>query len=176
VILAGAAFWLALATDFASYPGVMGIVEAALLLLVGFSIAVGWVIYSLAWPGVFRSWRRGLVWLAVLAVPGIAVIGFATKWPLTVRVWMNEQSLREYAETRDKDMDLSNHDGTIPANVGSFQVWEVRRRGSAVFLITTVWAVHGLVYAPEGIPAYEGGPYRDFRHLYGPWYSFVIPD
>jgi hypothetical protein len=182
-IVGGGLLWLALALVMASDPVPSGSVLSLLVGALGFAVGVAWVIYSLAWLGVFRSWRRAVVWVAVPLFPVVAAHALRTGWPLAVRVWLSESSLHEAAAVARIDrIDPFEHvDGhkAEPKRIGLFQVRAViPHPGGAVTLNTGYgyFMEGGIVYAPNGPPGPVGEGRVSLRHLYGPWYRYAVSD
>lgn len=178
VIIAAGCLWFVLATLIASDSPPGSLASALILLLFGFPTAVAWIIYSIAWPGVFRAWWRGLVWLTVPAIPFFASVGFSTGWPMAVRVWLCEEEVREYAESVPASPDDAFPRFDRPERVGTFDVYSADELHGVMMLTTGYewFDSGGIIYAPDGLPGERTGLPLKVRHLYGPWYRFIIHD
>jgi hypothetical protein len=179
-IVGAGVVWLGLALVMASDPVPSGTALSLVVGVLGFAVGVAWVIYSLAWLGVFRSWRRAVVWVAVPLFPLIAAHALRTGWPMTVRVWLCESALRERAKPGLIDpFEHLDSDKAEPKRVGLFWVRSVWTRpdGTAVFDAGRGYFIKGgIVYAPDGPPGLIGEGRVTVRHLYGPWYRYAISD
>jgi hypothetical protein len=144
-----------------------------MLFMLGGIVAISWVGYSCAVPGVFCAPRVRWLWSSVPAVPVVAVLLCCTHHDLAVRVWLCDSELREYAEPVRRNPDSASY---ISQNVGLFRVRKTTADEKQVMLHTSdgFMTSSGIVYRPDGTPP----EYRDrlgscrFEHLYGPWWRF----
>lgn len=172
--------WLALAFVVASDPLPSATALSLVLLPLGFAVGVAWVIYSLAWLGVFAAWRRAAVWLTVPFLPLVAAHALRTGWPLAARVWLSESSLRAAAVKAGTDPfeHVDSHKAE-PRWVGLMCVRSISARadGMAWFMTGTAYFNEGgILYAPNGLPERRREEPVVLRHLYGPWHRYTIHD
>jgi hypothetical protein len=138
------------------------------LVLGGGAIALTWIGVSIAKPQVFNTPRVRWCWWAVPAIGLLAAVLAVTNVGLTIRVWLSDAELREFAEAVIADHD---HRKTTPRRVGLLVVRSAGVEGRQVYLQTAsgFLDVAGVVYCPDGdVPLYAD------RHsqLFGPWWWF----
>jgi hypothetical protein len=149
----------------------------AALLFYAAVIGLVWLLYSLCVPGVFLTSRVRWLWLSIPIIGlGMLFLG-RTDVPLTARVWLCDAELREYAESARRDPQLARAHG----RVGLFRVAGTAADEKQVLLFTGsgFLALTGIAYRPDGAPPeYRDGLRRlgPSRHLYGPWWWFLVFD
>jgi hypothetical protein len=170
IIVTAAVVWFALVMWCAANPFCGGDLVFLVWFFLGLGTGAAWIVYSLAWPGVFRRRWHTIAWVAVPLTPILAFIIARAEWSLSAHVWLAEKRLREFIETG----------GEGPARVGTFTVESAHREGNAVFLTTGhfVFDTGGIVYlpGPSITPACVASGRVSLIHLYGPWYRFYIRD
>jgi hypothetical protein len=173
-IVGAVCVWSTASLVFAS-DGTLDLDEQGLLLLTGLGLAVVWVI-RLGDNRVSRGTRE-VVWVALpVFATGAMVVATGTHLPLSSRLWLCEDSLRDYVETAEPTPQYTRS----VRRVGFFSVTGVRREGQTVLLQTCHdgFASVGIAYSPDAAPSYS--PRKEvhamFTHLYGPWYRYEFPD
>lgn len=171
-VIAAAWMWLALAVLARSGGGLNGFVILGLLML-WLPIGSVWIMLTCVRPNEFRSRivsspRRLCCWLSVLGTPLLALGLIFMTWPVAVRIWLCESTLKAHAERVLTEPHPEIHRGDPSYRVGLFWVQHSYRSSLGNGSV----AIGDIIYAPNGV-AYEPG---GLSHLYGPWYEFEGDD
>jgi hypothetical protein len=150
--------------------------DVASSFVAGSLLAVGWLVFALAWlllplfrPGALGS-PAGKQWYLGAAAAGVLGLLLAfTDVGLRLRVAASEPPLRAYAAAVPPGGYGSLHE---PHRVGLFLVDGTEERDGVILLYTSAGFLdrYGVAYNPGAKPLPAGR--RQLRHLYGPWYSF----
>ncbi len=175
IVLTAAAAWLAVAvyTTSDADAGFM----AVGLFLTGGLIGVAWLVClapELGRGEPISRRLRDVPWMCVPLLPVAAIFLADTRWPMAVRLWLCEPTMRAYMESPRYPRGWSE-----PERVGYFDVIWVDRDGPAIYATTATGFITkgGIIYAPEGPPPHQPERYaRHVHRLYGPWYRFYDAD
>ena len=168
LVMAGACVWSVVALLELTDAGV-GCLSQLFLVLGGGAIALTWIGVSIAKPQVFSTPRVRWCWWAVPAIGFLAAILAATNVGLTIRVWLSETELREFAEQAIADPD---QDKTYPHRVGWLtvhRVWADERQVRIYTAYSGFFDCAGVVYCPDGDEPRSPGRHA---HLFGPWWWY----
>ncbi len=165
----GLAHWIDAASD------ALTDIFAAMFAFLGFPlVGVAWVAYSVAWPGVFHSRVRSAAWASVPVALALALAVTVGDWPVMIRVWLSEEELTAYVESRAANP-VDHHPDEW---AGLFKVHKTKPivSGTQLFTSTSFTEAGGLIHSPAG-PPHDLPQYTyAVRHLYGPWYRFTDGD